>query len=100
MYFSPPALSGLLCAATLSVGLPPLAREQRVSARGKPTFSPRRLRRRLVGVTLLPASVGVGKIDANQEGPELHLLRSRLMTPTRYRLDEGFEYGHARTMPP
>ena len=47
-----------------------------------------------------PASVGVGKIDANQEGPELHLLRSRLMTPTRYRLDEGFEYGHARTMPP
>ena len=30
----------------------------------------------------------------------LHLLRSRLMTPTRYRLDEGFEYGHAATTHP
>ena len=95
-----PSTSGLLRASTLSVGLPPLAaREPRVSARGKPTVSTRRSRRRLVVVTLLlgPASAR----GRNQEGPAaLHLLRSRLMTPTRYRLDEGFEYEHASITSP
>ena len=99
-FFAPPR-RGLLRAATLSVGLPPLAaREPRVSARGKPAASTRRSRRRLAVVTLLPGQRRHGHARRNQEGPAaLHLLRSRLMTPTRFRLDEGFEYGHARTMP-
>ena len=102
-FFLPPPPSSLLRAATLSVGsvgLPPLAREPRVSARGKPTVSTRRLRRRLVGVTLLPGQHRHGKAQRNQGGPGLHLLRSRLMTPTRFRLDEDFEYGHASTTSP
>ena len=100
--FALPPPSDLLRAATLSVGLPPLAaREPRVSARGKPTVSPRRLRRRLVVTLLLPGQRRHWQARNNQEGPPaLHLLRLRLMTPTRFRLDEGFEYGHARTMPP
>ena len=98
MYSPPLALSGLCRASTLSVGLPPVAaREPRVSARGKPTVSTRHLRRRLVVVPLLPGQRRHGKAQRNQGGPGLHLLRSRLMTPTRFRLDEGFEYGDAAT---
>ena len=52
-FFSPPR-RGLLRAATLSVGLPPVAREPRVSARGKPAVNTGRLRLRLAIVTLLP----------------------------------------------
>ena len=99
-FFLPPPPSSLLRAATLSVGLPPLAREPRVSARGKPAVGTRRSRRRLVVVTLLPGKRRDGQARNTQEGPTLHLLRSRPMTPTRFRLDEGFEYEHASATSP